>query len=222
MERKKLEVNWHLGVPVDFEMPLRRYRRYLEDQGFRESTLESYVGNVGRYLKFAKTDRPTTDTATCFRDTLHDKNLARSTINNYSFAMACYHSMYGEEVSFPFMKRNDEIPYYFDGDEVARVFSACNNLKHLAMLQTLFYPTQIRIHNPDRDGFADLPYKINYDIDNPESKGYANKLYQIFTKMEKSDISKMNVHITMKSGTSQGQAAGDSQADDAQIRLSAG
>lgn len=139
MERKKLEVNWHLGVPVDFEMPLKRYRRYLEDQGFRESTLESYVGNVGRYLKFAKTDRPTTDTATCFRDTLHDKNLARSTINNYSFAMACYHSMYGEEVSFPFMKRNDEIPYYFDGDEVARVFSACNNLKHLAMLQTLFY-----------------------------------------------------------------------------------
>jgi hypothetical protein len=88
MERKKLEFDWHQVVLVDFEMPLRRYRRYLEDQGFRGSTVESYVGNVGRYLKFAKTDRPTTDTATCFRDTLHDKNLARSTINNYSFAIA--------------------------------------------------------------------------------------------------------------------------------------
>jgi len=139
MERRKLDFDWNRVVLVDFEMPLRRYRRYLEDQGFRESTVESYVGNVGRYLKFAKTDRPTTDTATCFRDTLHDKNLARSTINNYSFAMACYHGMYGEEVSFPFMKRNDEIPCYFDEEEVERVFSACHDLMHLAMLQTLFY-----------------------------------------------------------------------------------
>ncbi len=139
MERRKLDFDWNRVNVIDFEMPLRRYRRYLEDRGFRESTVESYIGNVGRYLKFAQTDRPTTDTATCFRDTLHDKNLARSTINNYSFAMACYHSMYGEEASFPFMKRNDEIPCYFDPEEVIRIFGACHNLMHLAMLQTLFY-----------------------------------------------------------------------------------
>lgn len=139
MKKRRLDVDWHREAFVDFEMPLRRYKRYLEDQGFRESTVESYVGNAGRYLKFAKTDRPATETATLFRDTLHDRNLARSTINNYSFAMACYHRMYGENVSFPFMTRNDEIPFYFDEDEVLRIFSACNNLKHLAMLQTLFY-----------------------------------------------------------------------------------
>ena len=37
------------------------------------------------------------------------------------------------------MKRNDELPFYFDQDEVLRIFEACHNLKHLAMLQTLFY-----------------------------------------------------------------------------------
>lgn len=100
MQKRRMDVNWHLEAAVDFELPLKRYRQYLEDHGFRGSTVESYVGNVGRYLRFAKTDRPSKEAATCFRDTLHDRNLARSTINNYSFAIECYHAMYGEGYLF--------------------------------------------------------------------------------------------------------------------------
>ena len=139
MSKRKLETNWGLGAPVDFNVSLKRYKRYLEDLGFRESTIESYVGHVGRYLEFAKTDKPTTEAAERFRDTLHDRNLARSTINNYSFALVAYHRMHGENVSFPFLKRNNELPYYFDEEEVLRIFNACYNIKHVAMLQTLFY-----------------------------------------------------------------------------------
>jgi integrase/recombinase XerD len=139
MARKKLEVNWTRESSVDFDIPIRRYGRYIEDLGFRESTVESYVGLVTRYLKFANTDRPTVEAAARFRDSLHDRNLARSTINNYSFAISTYHKMHGEEVSFPFMKRNNELPFYFDEDEVLRIFGVCNNVKHYAMLQTLFY-----------------------------------------------------------------------------------
>ncbi|MGV8127504.1 MAG: tyrosine-type recombinase/integrase [Methanothrix sp.] len=139
MKRKKLAIKWHLEESVDLGAPLRRYKRYLEDQGFRQSTVESYVGNVKRYLDFAQTDRPSIDTAAIFRDSLHDRNLGRSTINNYSFAVISYHRMHDEIISFPFMKRNDEIPSYFSEDEVSKIFSVCGNLKHLAMLQVLFY-----------------------------------------------------------------------------------
>ena len=47
--------------------------------------------------------------------------------------------MIGEDVSFPFLKRNDELPYYFGEEDVRNIFDICTNLKHYAMLQTLFY-----------------------------------------------------------------------------------
>jgi integrase/recombinase XerD len=37
------------------------------------------------------------------------------------------------------LKRNDEIPYYFDDEDVLRIFSVMHNIKHLAMFQTIFY-----------------------------------------------------------------------------------
>jgi integrase/recombinase XerD len=94
---------------------------------------------IGRYLKFAKTDRPLVDDAIKFRDSIMEKGLARSTLNNYSFAIKTYHKMLGDSVELPFLKRNDELPYYFDSEDVLKIFSACSNMKHYAMLQTLFY-----------------------------------------------------------------------------------
>ncbi|MGD0953433.1 MAG: hypothetical protein ABR985_13755 [Methanotrichaceae archaeon] len=38
-----------------------------------------------------------------------------------------------------FLQRKDEIPYYFDEDDVLHIFSVIANIKHLAMFQTLFY-----------------------------------------------------------------------------------
>lgn len=94
---------------------------------------------VRSYLKYADTNRPTAIDFEEFRETLHQKNLSRSTINNYSFAIKKYHEMWGETIEYPFLKRNDDIPYYFDEEDVLRIFSAIHNIKHLAMLQTIFY-----------------------------------------------------------------------------------
>jgi integrase/recombinase XerD len=47
--------------------------------------------------------------------------------------------MWGEQIEYPFLQRNDEIPYYFDEEDVMRIFSVIANIKHLAMFQTLFY-----------------------------------------------------------------------------------
>ncbi|MCJ7444218.1 MAG: tyrosine-type recombinase/integrase [Methanotrichaceae archaeon] len=47
--------------------------------------------------------------------------------------------MFGKVVNLPRLKRNDILPYFFTEDEVLSIFAVCRNLKHLAMLQTLFY-----------------------------------------------------------------------------------
>jgi integrase/recombinase XerD len=136
---RKLAVNWDRTRSIDFNKALKKYKRYLEDQGLRNSTIEEYIGNAGRYLRFAKTDRPSMDDYESFRESLHEWKLSRSTINQYNYAIRAYHKMLGENISVTRLEPNNKIPYFFTADEVSTVFSVIHNLKHLAMLKTLFY-----------------------------------------------------------------------------------
>jgi len=54
-----LTTNWKIRSGEDhIEYAVRRYRRYLENKGFRPTTIAVYAENVCRYLRFAGTDRP--------------------------------------------------------------------------------------------------------------------------------------------------------------------
>jgi integrase/recombinase XerD len=140
MPKKRMDVNWKREREVgDLKPALKRYRRFLEDQGLRPSTIPMYLSHVGKYLEFSKTESPCADDFAKFRDHLHEKRLSRSTINNYSFSIRKYHEMIGQAVSFTFIKPNNTIPYHFDESEIAKIFIICNNIKHLAMLKTMFY-----------------------------------------------------------------------------------
>lgn len=140
MLKKRLNIDWSSpGEIRDLDPVLRRFRNYLRDRGFRDSTIGPYVAAVRRYLGYVKIEQPTIEDANKYRQMILDKNLARSTINNYCFAITHYHKMMGGSVNLPFLKRNDEIPYYFGQDDILRIFSICGNIKHLAMLKTLFY-----------------------------------------------------------------------------------
>jgi hypothetical protein len=55
MSKKRLKLDWSIKARVeDFKPTLIRYRKYLQDNGFRSSTVDSYVGHVGRFLEFAQ------------------------------------------------------------------------------------------------------------------------------------------------------------------------
>ena len=47
--------------------------------------------------------------------------------------------MIGRPIRFNFLKPNDIFPYFFNEDDIAKIFSVCHNLKHYAMLMTMFY-----------------------------------------------------------------------------------
>ena len=134
--RQKLQIAWDLP---DNSTKLRRFKRYLRDKGIRQSTLDDYMVRVENYLKFCGNNQPSPDMAQSYRDSLMDRNLSRSSINNYCFAVKNYHKMLGQDIKFPFLKRTNEIPYYFTANEVIRIFDQINNIKHLAMFKTAFY-----------------------------------------------------------------------------------
>jgi integrase/recombinase XerD len=138
MQRIK-PTDWNITTTTDFEPSLKRFRRYLEGQGRREATIEGYMGNVGRYLRFTKTDRPSNQDLERFRDTLAEKKVSRSTKNQYNYAIRAYHAMVGEKIEIKRLEPNNQIPYYFEGDDVIKIFSVIHNLKHLCILKTLFY-----------------------------------------------------------------------------------
>ena len=119
MGRKRLNINWKKNLKTeDFHPALKRHKYYLENNGFRKATIESYVGYIKRYLKFIGLDKPDVSDFSAFRGSLYEKGLSRSSINNYCFAIKRYHEMMGKSIEFTVLKNNDEIPYYFDEDDV--------------------------------------------------------------------------------------------------------
>jgi len=116
-----------------------KFKNHLQDNGYRASVIEGYVFRVKNYLQFAGTSRPTQDTLNEFRQILFARGLKRSTINGYSIAIKAYHKMYGEEVTYKFLKVSDQIPYFFTEDDVTKIFNSINNFKHYAILNVLFY-----------------------------------------------------------------------------------
>jgi hypothetical protein len=89
---------------------VQKFKNYLQDNGYRPIVIEGYVFRVKNYLKFAGTSRPTQDTLDEFRQVLHSRGLKRSTINGYSISIKAYHKMYGETVTYKFLKVSDQIP----------------------------------------------------------------------------------------------------------------
>jgi hypothetical protein len=54
MSKKRLPLDWSIKARIeDFKPTLIRYRKYLVDNGFRSSTIDSYVG---RFLEFAQSE----------------------------------------------------------------------------------------------------------------------------------------------------------------------
>jgi len=93
----------------------------LNEQGHGESTIEIYIGNVKRYLAFSETNRPSLQDWGHFRNHLHDMQLAKSTLNQYSYAAKGYHAMLGEDLPVKRLEPHNEIPYYFDEEDVIKL-----------------------------------------------------------------------------------------------------
>lgn len=126
-------------MPDDnYDQALKKFQKYLITNRYRSSTIDGYVDKVGRYLKFAKTDRPNHLHAEQFQAALTHRN--RSTVNNYAISIMAYHRSIGDfYLQIPLLRMADAIPYYFDEEDVNKIFSGIKNFKHYAMLQTLFY-----------------------------------------------------------------------------------
>ena len=137
--KQKIKTDWHIKHE-DFGSVIDRYTRYLMGRGFSESSIERYAIILRNFLMFAGDSHPDQSVGLDFRDHIMDMNQAKSTINNSCYALNNFYKMHGEIFEFPILRVSNTIPYYFTEDDVHKIFDAASrNIKHLAMLQTLFY-----------------------------------------------------------------------------------
>ncbi|MDI9416628.1 MAG: tyrosine-type recombinase/integrase, partial [Euryarchaeota archaeon] len=129
---------------VDYEIPavdiaITKFERHIRNLGFSDATILDYVGRSRRYIEFCGTTTPNQEDADRFRQSLIDRRLSRSSINNYSFVMKKYHALIGSSVSLPFIKHGYKLPYVFDEHDIRTIFNSVTNIKYLCMLHIGFY-----------------------------------------------------------------------------------
>ena len=136
----KIAVDWsRTRDKIDIKPAIARFKRYLERIGLKENTIKLYITLINNYLSETNTESPSIDDADRFYNSLHDKDLSRSGINNFAAALTKYHQMIDKPIKLPFLKLNNSLPYYFEESDIIKILSACNNLKHYCMLKVLFF-----------------------------------------------------------------------------------
>jgi integrase/recombinase XerD len=140
-EMAKMKIDWHARPASNHQkdITLERFKRYLKGVGLHDETIKLYMGRVRSFLDYANSNEPDTSKADKYRDMLIEKGISRSHLNNTCFGIKKFYEMNNIEWNFTVLRSNDAIPYYFDEEDVMAIFSVCSNIKHLAMLQTLFY-----------------------------------------------------------------------------------
>jgi integrase/recombinase XerD len=135
----KIEIDWSMDKEPDLKPALTRYKKYLDRIGLKDNTIKLYVKLINTYLLEICTDTPSPEDADKFYNSLHEKKLSRSAINNFAAAMIKYHQMIDKPIKLTFLRLNNSLPYYFDEIDILKIFSACKNLKHHCMLKVLFF-----------------------------------------------------------------------------------
>jgi integrase/recombinase XerD len=137
---KKLSVDWYkTGDKTDLKPALARYSKYLATIGLKPNTIKLYTRLINVYLEAIGTDTPSPKEAQEFYERLQERKISRSAMNNYAAALTKYQSALGKPVKLPFLKLNNSLPYWFEEIDILRIFDACSNVKHLAMLKVLFF-----------------------------------------------------------------------------------
>jgi len=129
--KARMKIDWGLKAPA--KPDLERFGRYLRDKGYMPFTIENYQDCLKRYLASGKT-------VPDFLEGLHNRHLARNTINNYIIPIKAYHMMLGQPLDdLKILRKPEGIPYYFEEDDIRQIFGVMKNLKHKAMLYLMFY-----------------------------------------------------------------------------------
>jgi integrase/recombinase XerD len=136
----KISINWDRPQhQFDTNPILKKFARWMTDHGYRDSSIEGYLKAIELYLRTIKTITPSIEDAKEYHSNMAASNLARATVNIRRAALIAFYKSQGLELKLPFLKPNNQVPYFFDENDVAAILNCCKNFKHYAMLNLMFH-----------------------------------------------------------------------------------
>ena len=135
----KVSINWNRPQSqFDIDPIAKRFERWMKEHGYRDASIEDYLRSIRLYLKTIGTTTPSIEDAKEYHSNMAASNLARSTVNIRRAALLAFYKSQGQDLKLPYLKPNNQIPYFFDENDVAAILNSCTNFKHYAMLNLMF------------------------------------------------------------------------------------
>lgn len=86
-----MRVNWDRSqVRVDLNPTLKRFERWMNDQGYRNVSVDNYLKAIRLYLKTVKNASPSIEDAKAYHSNMAQSNLARATVNIRGAALKAF------------------------------------------------------------------------------------------------------------------------------------
>jgi len=136
----KIRTRWdRLQTKFDANPILKRFGRWMIDHGYSEASIDDYIKAIRLYLQTSENATPSIEDAKDYHSKMAASNLARATVNIRRAALMAFYKSQGVELRLPYLKPNNQVPYFFDETDVLTIFNSCSNLKHYAMLSLMFH-----------------------------------------------------------------------------------
>jgi integrase len=136
----KIRTSWDRSqFKFDMNPVLKRFEGWMIDCGYREATIDDYLKAIRLYLEALKTTAPSMEDAKEYHSNMAASNLARATVNIRRAALIAFYRSQGLKLELPCLKSNNQVPYFFDENDVAAILNSCTNFKHYSMLNLMFH-----------------------------------------------------------------------------------
>jgi integrase len=123
----------------DTNPTLKRFERWMIDRGNRTDSIDNYLKAIRLYLKTIETITPSIEDAKEYQSSMAASNLARATVNIRRAAILAFYKSKGLELKLPYLQPINQVPYFFDENDVASILNSCANFKHYTMLNLMFH-----------------------------------------------------------------------------------
>jgi integrase/recombinase XerD len=136
----KIRTSWDRSqLQFDTNPTMKRFERWMKDRGYRDASIDGYLKAIRLYLRILKTITPSIEDAIEYHSNMAASNLARATVNIRRAALIAFNKSQGLELKLPYLKPNNQVPYFFNENDVAAILNSCINFKHYAMLNLMFH-----------------------------------------------------------------------------------
>jgi len=136
----KIRISWDRSQCNSDASPiLKRFTRWMVEHGYRDDTIDDYFKAIRLFLTTSRTLTPSVEDAKEYHANMAGSNLARATVNIRRAALIAFYKSQGLELGLPYLKPNNQVPYFFDENDVASILNSCTNTKHYAMLNLMFH-----------------------------------------------------------------------------------